>query len=111
MKSYIYQAKRPSFDSHREGQRVSLLDLHNDFDCVAVVTFTQGDANEGIDYMLEVAYEKTNHINCAWWENAGIEVRKQGRSTSVGDVVVLEHSDGKESIHGVAEMGWRTLRF
>lgn len=40
---------------------------------------------------LGAAFELTNHINRAWWENPGVErVGPPCRSTSVGDVVVFE---------------------
>jgi hypothetical protein len=53
---------------------------------------------------LEVAFELTNTIHCAWWENDGVTAMKQTRSTSVGDVVEI---DGK---HWRCEMmGWKEL--
>jgi len=40
---------------------------------------------------LEVAFELTNTIHCAWWENEGVEALiGPCRSSSVGDVFVKE---------------------
>ena len=40
----------------------------------------------------EVAFEKTNHITHAWWENTEVELvgESSQRSTSVGDVMVSD---------------------
>lgn len=37
-------------------------------------------------------YEATNHIDCPWWENEGVTLvgEPNQRSTSVGDVVVVD---------------------
>jgi len=36
---------------------------------------------------LDKAFELTNHIDCEWWDNEGVELVKESRSTSVGDVI------------------------
>ena len=53
------------------------------------------------------AYELTNHINNAWWENAGVTLigKPEHRSTSVGDVVVM--SDGRTL--RVESAGWKEI--
>lgn len=41
---------------------------------------------------LEVAFEKTNSIDAAWWTNKGVSKTfpgKGARSTSVGDLAIL----------------------
>lgn len=53
---------------------------------------------------LDHAYERTNSISCAWFRNEGVEVVKETRSTSVGDVVVL---DGVP--HRCISLGWGDL--
>lgn len=44
----------------------------------------------------------TNHIDYEWWENEGVTLFKESRSTSVGDVVVDENDD----VHICASVGW-----
>lgn len=41
---------------------------------------------------LDDIFRLTNHIDHAWYENEGVVVHKQARSTSVGDIV--ETSNG-----------------
>lgn len=41
---------------------------------------------------LNVAFQKTNHIDVAWWENDGVYKVEESRSTSVGDL--MEKEDG-----------------
>lgn len=38
----------------------------------------------------ERAYMLTNHIDVAWWENEGVELVEESRSTSVGDLVDVD---------------------
>jgi len=40
---------------------------------------------------LDVAFELTNHISNEWWLNEDVQCVKQGRSTSVGDVLELNN--------------------
>ncbi len=54
---------------------------------------------------LEVVYEKTNHIHCAWWENDDVTLVKESRSTSVGDVA---EQGGKLFL--CAMMGWKEVK-
>lgn len=43
-------------------------------------------------YDLEEAYEKTNSIDCHWSENTGVkQLGTRNRSTSIGDIAVLEN--------------------
>lgn len=107
MKAYIYHAKETSFRRFVQNETVSLMRLDTQFDCVAVLTT---DKEEGED-VLDDAFRLTNHIDRAWWESGEVECKKQSRSTSVGDVVVLEWEDGHEEIWGVAGCGWTKLSF
>lgn len=55
----------------------------------AVARVDVGDLTDG--QALGLVFERTNHIDCAWWENPGVErIGPETRSTSVGDVVVLD---------------------
>ena len=57
---------------------------------------------------LEVAFELTNSIDCAWWTNAKVISRFEDngcRSTSVGDIVVL--ADGR--VLRCENSGWSAL--
>jgi hypothetical protein len=51
-----------------------------------------------------MAYQLTNHIDHAWWENAGVTLigEPEHRSTSVGDVIVMD--DGR--VLRCANCGW-----
>lgn len=53
---------------------------------------------------LEKAFELTNHIDCEWWDNEGVELVKKSRSTSVGDVVQMG-----EELFLCANVGWVSI--
>jgi len=54
---------------------------------------------------LGTVFEKTNHIDHEWWDNDGVErIGPPTRSTSVGDVVVL---DGVA--HRCEPCGWSVI--
>jgi hypothetical protein len=53
---------------------------------------------------LEKAFELTNHISCAWWDNEGVKLVKQSRSTSVGDIVITN-----EGTFLCDRVGWTKL--
>lgn len=56
---------------------------------------------------MEVAFEKTNSIDCAWASKGDIHVeptRKSLRSTSVGDLMVHDHK-----VFAVAGVGFTRL--
>lgn len=108
MKAYVYHAKPVSFRTLRERAQVSLLTLDADFDAVALI---EVEDDHPSDDALEFAYRLTNHIDALWWENPGVKVLKESRSTSIGDVVVFEFNDGREEIWSVAGLGWTQLRF
>lgn len=56
---------------------------------VPVAKVEVGSKGEG--RALGIAFERTNHIDEPWWENDGVErIGPETRSTSVGDVVVLD---------------------
>jgi hypothetical protein len=73
----VYHAKEPNF---REDEPREFSDAN--FELVALVECGQ----------FEEVFYLTNHVDHPWWENEGVTCIKQGRSTSVGDVVVT--SDG-----------------
>ena len=58
-------------------------------------------------HTVEDAYRLTNHIDCYWWDNAGVTVicETPCRSTSVGDIVVL--ADGQ--VLRCENSGWSAL--
>lgn len=37
----------------------------------------------------EEVFQLTNHINKPWWENEGVTLVKESRSTSVGDIIMI----------------------
>ncbi len=55
----------------------------------------------------EVAFEKTNSIDCAWWENAEVTTmfpEKTCRSTSSGDFVLIGNTKYK-----CVAIGWEKV--
>jgi hypothetical protein len=84
----VWHRKSPSFDE-------SLGLFPGDYELVAEVASDN----------LEVVYEKTNHIHCVWWENEGVTLVKESRSTSVGDVAEV---NGKLFL--CAMMGWKEVK-
>ena len=62
----------------------------DDFRLVATLDF---DFDEGVNLpqMLQAAHEKTNTVECNWWDNEGIALLVEGgaRSTTVGDRMVV----------------------
>ena len=90
----VYHTKEKSFDPAEEFAP-SLFEL------VAEVT-VQGE-DEETD--LEDAWGKTNTVRNYWWENPGVlALRKETRSTSIGDV--LEY---KGKFYAVQRMGFRSI--
>jgi hypothetical protein len=81
----VYHAIEPSYDEN-------LQPFPRGFELVAVVE---------CDNLGEVFY-LTNHIERPWFENAGVTVVKESRSTSVGDVVEF---DGKR--YQCMPCGWK----
>ena len=53
---------------------------------------------------LEKAFELTNHISCAWWDNEGVTTVKKSRSTSVGDIIVTN-----EGVFHCESSGWKKI--
>lgn len=53
---------------------------------------------------IDDAFRLTNHIDCAWWKNDGVELvgPPAHRSTSVGDVVV----DAAGKVWRCEMVGW-----
>jgi hypothetical protein len=92
MKSSVWHVKREMFRRWLEGGVELRFPL--DYECVAMV--------ESDD--LDEVFQLTNTIDRPWWENEGVEVRKQTRSTSVGDVVILPDN---QSVCLCLPVGWK----
>ena len=63
-------------------------------DAPTTVAFVEVEKNLTVDAKLEKAFVKTNSINDGWWNNEGITTMFDGktcRSTSVGDMILLEN--------------------
>jgi len=73
----------------------------NDFKYVADVLVADGQRDAA-----DVAFQLTNHFDRAWWENDGVRkvVAREVRSTSVGDVVVVEGD-----VFKCESVGWSRL--
>jgi len=58
---------------------------------------------------LEIAFEKTNHIDSPWWENAGVNrafLSIRPRSTSVGDRVEIAETG---ELWECSSVGWKRI--
>ena len=75
----VFHAKKPNFGLF---EHVEFSD--ETFDLVALVEAEHGGH----------VYERTNNIEGSWFNNEGVSVIKESRSTSIGDVV-QQVSDGK----------------
>ena len=75
----VFHAKRPTFGFGPAGN------FPDDFNHVAEVDLP--------DEAHAEVFRLTNHIDRPWWENAGVTLVAQSRSTSVGDMIRL--SDGR----------------
>lgn len=95
-----------TFDDDKRLEIAKDAFIHNQY--LEVVSFEinmdEGDFKE----VLNIAYEVTNSITCAWYENPNMNVSdyaKDGcRSTSVGDLIQV---NGKSYM--VAGMGFREV--
>ena len=58
---------------------------------------------------LDDVFRLTNHIDCAWWDNDGVQkVVDEARSTSVGDVI-CEIDDDSIKMYMVAAYGFTDI--
>jgi hypothetical protein len=87
MKLKVYHATNPTF-GFREPPEFN----DENFELVAHVECGK----------LEDVFYLTNHVEHAWWENPGVTLVKESRSTSIGDVVVAE--DG--TVFLCRDFGW-----
>ena len=93
MKVTVYHADREFYRKEvlftfDEGKLVDLVSKNfgTSYSAVAEVAVDKVGAAA-----LDVAFEKTNHIDRSWQENPEVEAKvAQARSTSVGDVIVTE---------------------
>lgn len=86
----VWHAKTPTFG-------LSEQNFPTDYELVAEVPSDN----------LEVIFERTNTIECPWWENEGVfAIAKKipCRSTSVGDVVIM---NDEKWLCGA--LGWKLL--
>ena len=63
-------------------------------DAPTTVAFVEVEKNLTVNAKLEEAFIKTNSIDDGWWNNEGITTMFDGktcRSTSVGDMILLEN--------------------
>jgi len=77
---------------HYMNQDVAVLHFNQEAEKTEVVAYVSVNKNLSDNKKLEVAFEKTNNIDCAWWENKEVEKAfKSGscRSTMVGDIVIV----------------------
>jgi hypothetical protein len=92
----VWHAKEPTW-----GESDPVWNPEN-FEMVAII---EPDPETGEARSVDTAYELTNHIDCAWWENEGVtRVGPEARSTSVGDVIVRN-----EEVWLCARVGWTRL--
>jgi len=102
MQAKVFHA-RLTADGHAYHPRMEgpwpLDDEH--YTLVATVELSQGMTEYE---MLASAFERTNHIDQAWWHNEGVVFHGAGkgaRSTSVGDIVQI----GNKAFR-VESLGW-----
>ena len=61
-------------------------------------------AGTSVDVALNLAYQQTQHLAHAWWENEGVQL--QVRSTSVGDLM----ADEAHNLFVVERLGFRPFQ-
>jgi len=72
----------------------SVVVIHSAFEKTPrTVAMVEVPADVSLNQKLEIAFEKTNSIDCAWWDNEGVTPMFPDinvcRSTSVGDMVLV----------------------
>jgi hypothetical protein len=89
--SELYHDKNPKFGLN-ETERV----WPDDFDLIAWINSDD----------LDLVFEQTNNVDKSWTDNPGVKVvRKNPRSTSVGDVIVTS----KDIVYICLPIGWKNL--
>jgi hypothetical protein len=59
---------------------------------------------------LDDAFRYTNHIDCSWTENSCVTAEPgRHRSTSVGDIMIAQDTEGKKRMYVVASFGFDEL--
>lgn len=91
MKSTVWHVKKPTFGFCLQHKYLK-FPMH--YECVAEVLSSNPDD----------AFYLTNTVNHPWWENSGVVALKKGRSTSVGDVILM--SDNK-TLYLCMPAGWK----
>ncbi len=93
----VYHTKSWVLNSNLHFNTEGYIPKKDDYELVALVNT---DA-------LGETFRLTNHIDVAWWENEEVEMVKESRSTSVGDVV--EDENGKVWL--CASVGWEEVKW
>lgn len=86
----VYHATKPTFGLYHLGSPK----WPEEYDLVAEVNAET----------IEKAFELTNHITCAWWDNPEVTMVKKSRSTSVGDIIVTD-----DGVFFCESIGWKKL--
>lgn len=84
---------------------------HRSFSNGVFSNVAQVEVCDGTSVMnaLEIAFEKTNHIDAPWWENMGVKrafLSIRPRSTSVGDRVEIVDTG---EVWECSSVGWRRI--
>lgn len=100
MASYVYHMK----EWHTVWKKEDMPEFPKEYRLVARL-----ETND-----LEEVFYLTNHIDHSWYENDGILwCEKDARSTSVGDVVVVDYGNdrdcGLKKVYMCASSGWEEL--
>ena len=78
---------------HNMNKDIAVFHYNSETDKTEIVAYVSVDKTLPDSEKLEIAFTKTNSIDCAWWENKEVTPQFKGagcRSTSVGDVVIIE---------------------
>ncbi|WP_374335394.1 hypothetical protein [Methyloversatilis sp.] len=112
MKAHVFHAKKMGYRDIHDGMLITKPEFDFMYELVATVQMTDDDVAEGVNHMLEVAFEATNSVGVLWckYDLFKFDFRvERARSTSVGDIVVLELEKGRENFV-VASVGWYSFR-
>lgn len=112
MKAHVFHSKKMNYRDIHDGMLITKPEFEHMYELVAIIPMSDDDVAEGINHMLEVAFEATNSIGEHWckYDFFKFDFRvERARSTSVGDIVVLESEKGRENFV-VAPVGWYDFR-
>ena len=109
MKALVFHRIAPTFVPAKAGHRASVREIEEEFEFAATIEFSEEDAALPHSELLEIAFMKTNHMRCAWWDTGDALVKKVGgkRSTSVGDyVAIVNEVSGEATTYCVDRIGF-----